>query len=168
MSTQTTTHELIDDLQRAYDGDPWHGPSLAALLNDVSAVQAAAHPVTGAHSIWELVLHLTAWTKEVARRLGGGLPAEPVEGDWPPVPEDAMDDAWRRARLALGDANALLVDVVREMSPEMLSASAGDVRDPVLGSGLTRAGMIRGLSQHHAYHGGQIAILKKIPRRIAT
>jgi len=156
-----TNDELIDDLQRAYDGDPWHGPSLAALLADVSAADAAAHPVAAAHSMWELVLHLTAWTREVARRVGGGVPATPVEGDWPSVPRLANGEAWRNARLALGDANAMLVEAVRTASEATLASPVGNTRDPVLGSGLTHAGMVRGLAQHHAYHGGQIALLKK-------
>lgn len=157
--------ELIDDLQRAYDGDPWHGPSLAALLADMAAPHAAAHPVEGAHSIWELVLHLTAWTREVARRLAGGVPATPEEGDWPAVPQLASEDAWRAARLALGDANASVVEAIRGATEQTLATPVGNARDPVLGSGLTHAGMVRGLAQHHAYHGGQIALLKKAATR---
>lgn len=157
--------DLIDDLQRAYDGDPWHGPSLAALLSDVPADHAVAHPVPGAHSIWELVLHLTAWTKETARRLAGGVPGMPEDGDWPRLPDDPSEDAWRRARLALGDANVLLVETIRNTPPERLSSRVGNTHDPVLGAGLTYAGMLRGLAQHHAYHGGQIALLKRAGSR---
>lgn len=156
-----TNDELIDDLERAYAGDPWHGPSLAALLADVSAAEAAARPIAAAHSMWELVLHLTAWTREVARRLGGGVPAAPVEGDWPSAPPLATAEAWRDARLALGDANAMVVGAVRTASEAVLASPVGNTRDPVLGSGLTHAAMVRGLAQHHAYHGGQIALLKK-------
>jgi hypothetical protein len=68
---------LATDLERAVSGQPWHGPSLAMLLEGVTARDAAAHPIAGAHSIWELALHLTAWTDEVARRLGGAAPSEP-------------------------------------------------------------------------------------------
>ena len=34
-------------------------PLCLEVLEGVSAEAAAAHPVAGAHSIWELVLHLT-------------------------------------------------------------------------------------------------------------
>ena len=40
---------------RAHEGEAWHGPSLRELLQDVTAEQAEARPVAGAHSIRELV-----------------------------------------------------------------------------------------------------------------
>ena len=62
---------LIDQFKRAHDGDPWHGSPVKAILKGVTAEQAATPPPNGAHSIWELVLHMTAWTNEVRRRLAG-------------------------------------------------------------------------------------------------
>jgi uncharacterized damage-inducible protein DinB len=154
--------ELLDDLQRAYDGDPWHGSSVTALLEGVSAVAAMAEPVRGGHSIWALVLHMTAWTDEVRARLGGATPGEPAQGDWPPVPEPATPAAWRAAREALRDAHRALEGAVAALPHARLDERVGNVRDPALGSGLTYAGMVRGLVQHHAYHGGQIAVLKRL------
>ncbi|HEY7818948.1 MAG TPA: DinB family protein, partial [Vicinamibacteria bacterium] len=62
----------MDELKRmehlfrqAMDGQPWHGPSLAIVLQGVDARTAAARPIDGAHSIWEITLHLTGWTREV-------------------------------------------------------------------------------------------------------
>jgi len=63
---------LSDDLARSVAGDPWHGPSLGTLLDDLTETEAASHPIPGAHSIAELVLHVAAWMDEVARRLAGG------------------------------------------------------------------------------------------------
>jgi uncharacterized damage-inducible protein DinB len=156
-----TVHELIDDLERAYDGDPWHGPSLATVLNGVDAQRAAARPIARAHSIWELVLHLTSWTREVARRLRGASPAAPLEGDWPAVPQAASDDEWKRALAGLAAANRDLVAAVGDCSPEQLERRVGNTRDPALGSGQTYGAMVRGLAQHHAYHGGQIILLRR-------
>ncbi|MCU0647474.1 MAG: DinB family protein [Gemmatimonadaceae bacterium] len=154
--------ELLDDLQRAYDGDPWHGSSVAALLEGVSTVTAAAVPVRGGHSVWALVLHMTAWTNEVRARLEGATPGEPAEGDWPPVPEPATPAAWRDAREALRAAHRALEGAVAAMPHARLDMVVGDGRDPALGAGLTYAAMVRGLVQHHAYHGGQIALLKRM------
>jgi hypothetical protein len=47
------------------------GPTVLELLADVSAVQAASYPIAGAHSIWELVLHLRSDYEVVLRRLAG-------------------------------------------------------------------------------------------------
>ena len=62
---------LIDQFKRAHDGDPWHGSPVMEILEGVTAAQAAQRPPNGAHSIWELVLHMTGWRNEVARRATG-------------------------------------------------------------------------------------------------
>ena len=68
---------IIDELNAAIAGEPWHGDSIQTLLNDVTADQARARPIAAAHSIWEIVRHLTAWTQEVRRRLAGHPPGLP-------------------------------------------------------------------------------------------
>ena len=51
---------LADQISRAFRGESWHGPSVREVLAGVSAADAAAHPIAGAHSIWKIVLYLTA------------------------------------------------------------------------------------------------------------
>ncbi len=71
---------LEEQLRRALEGKAWHGPSVLESVAGVSAEQAAAHPVPGAHSIWELVLHLGTDYSLVLRRLAGnGRPLSPAE-----------------------------------------------------------------------------------------
>ena len=69
---------LAEQVRAALAGPAWHGASLDENLNGLTAEQAAARPVAEGHSIWELVLHLTAWTGEVTRRLAR------TERRWPP------------------------------------------------------------------------------------
>ncbi|MEW6336467.1 MAG: DinB family protein [Acidobacteriota bacterium] len=147
-------------LDQSVAGDPWHGPSLDALLADVTAEQAFARPVPGAHTIVELVLHLTAWMREVCERLRGGEPGLPAEGDWPrPGPEPRA--AWLAARADLRAVDASLHGLVASLDPDRLHEPDGVPRDRALGTGVTRAAMLLGVAQHAAYHGGQIAVLKR-------
>ncbi|HYV05863.1 MAG TPA: DinB family protein, partial [Blastocatellia bacterium] len=60
---------IRSQLRRAFEGEAWHGPSVMELLGDVTAEQAAAHPIAGAHSIWELALHIATWERYVRRRI---------------------------------------------------------------------------------------------------
>jgi uncharacterized damage-inducible protein DinB len=137
---KTDFDALKHDLHSVYDGDPWHGSSITAVLAGVDAATAARRSIPNAHTIWELVLHMTGWTREVASRVRGGPIKNPPE-DWP-VPETAGGEAaWRAAK-----------DLVRWI---------GDERDPALGAGQAVGTMIRGLMQHHTYHEGQIAVLKR-------
>jgi hypothetical protein len=153
------TTELVSLLRASYDGDPWHGPSLAAVLDGIDAGLAARRPLVGRHSIWELVLHVTGWTCEVSRRLGGGEPALPAGGDWPAVASTEAR-SWANALRGLEDAHRALVDAVAALPDDRWSQPVGDLRDPALGTGTTMGEMIVGLAAHHAYHAGQIALLR--------
>ena len=64
-------HRILDQMDRAFSGDAWHGPSLMSVLDGVSAEDASKHPIRGAHSIWELVHHIGAWNTISQHRLGG-------------------------------------------------------------------------------------------------
>ena len=78
---------LADQIRRAFRGESWHGPSVMEVLADVSAEDAAARPIAGAHSIWEILLHMTAgYTLVLGRVRGERADLAPGE-DWPAVPE---------------------------------------------------------------------------------
>lgn len=160
----TETTRIIDELTRAIDGDPWHGDSVASILRGVTATMAARRPHDHVHSIWEIVRHMTAWTGEVARRLDGRHPGEPQEGDWP-APTGATDDDWKRDVAALNDAHQRLLRKVGGLSDESLQAPPAEPRDREDGSGVSHYVLLHGLAQHHAYHAGQISLLKKMAAR---
>jgi uncharacterized damage-inducible protein DinB len=147
---------VLDQLRRAWDGDPWHGDPVRTVLAGLTAEHAAAHPLPGAHSAWEIVLHMTAWTREVTRRLRDRVARDPEDGDWPPVRGD-----FREAVDALGRAHAELLDAVAAFPPAELDHVAGEARDRPLGAGVSYAVMLHGIAQHHAYHACQIALLRK-------
>ena len=62
---------IADQLRRAFGGDAWHGPPLRDILTGVTAQRAHAHLLPSAHSIWELVLHLTTWERVITHRMKG-------------------------------------------------------------------------------------------------
>jgi uncharacterized damage-inducible protein DinB len=120
--------------------------------------RAAARVLPGRHSIWEIVLHVTAWTNEVERRLGGQLAGDPREGDWPPV-DAASPEAWTRTLAALDAAHRALVEAVARQPDAKWQERVGDTRDPAAGTGVNHGVMVIGLATHYAYHAGQIALL---------
>ena len=165
MATSSLTAFLDDQIERAHAGDPWHGSSRASILGDVTADEAHRHPGSAVHSIWQLVLHMTAWTREVTRRLQGHVASMPEMGDWPPPPATPDETSWRAALRALDEAHAAFRAAVRAVDPSRLGAPVNDERNRELGTGVTFAQTINGLVQHDAYHSGQIAIVKKMLRR---
>ena len=62
---------IEDQLRRGLEGGAWHGRAVLELLAGITAAQAHARPIPGAHGIWELVLHLGGAYRLVLRRLRG-------------------------------------------------------------------------------------------------
>jgi uncharacterized damage-inducible protein DinB len=153
------TDRIVQLLRKAVSGDPWHGSSLGRLLEGIDAA-TAARPLENAHSIWEIVLHLTGWTREVARRLSGVEPGQPARGDWPATgPVD--EESWSRAKSDLLAAHEELAAALERLPSSMLEERVGLERDAPLGTGVTYREMVLGALQHDSYHGGQISLLKK-------
>jgi uncharacterized damage-inducible protein DinB len=138
-------------------GRAWHGPAIQEALEGVTAEDAAARPVPGAHTIWEIVLHMTGWAREVAQRLLAHGRPEPAEGDWPEPPVPTVP-AWELAVSGMVDAHRELRAAIRDFPTHRLDEHVtGDIQETP-GSFYV---MLHGLAQHDAYHTGQIAILKK-------
>src|SRR5690348_10869839 len=156
-----TLDSLRDELRRSLHGPAWHGPALLEALCDVSPREAQERPLAGAHSIAELAFHALAWVEEVTRRLDGSAPSLPMRGDWP-SDDDALPtvEAVRLLRVA-GDT---LDQALAAFPPARLGETVGTQPDAPVGSGVSYAVMLHGLAQHNAYHGGQIAMLKKTLR----
>lgn len=154
----TEIHRIVDQLEREHSGEPWHGPALRDVLGSVDHVKAAAKPLPNTHSIWELVLHLTAWKNEVRHRLAGGRAGEPREGDWPAVGETTLE-GWEQAREKLDLSHRLLVSAVKEFPEQNLAVPINDPRADSVAS--TYYELLLGALQHDLYHSGQIAILAR-------
>lgn len=153
---------IADELRRAYDGDPWHGPPLRKILDGISARDAAAHPIPAAHSIWEIVLHISAWIGEVQHRLRGGQPGQPDAGDWPQAPSTGEEE-WERAKDGLASAHLALLRELDSTPEERLWCFVGDqARDRAEGTGVSFYVMLHGLAQHNVYHSAQIATLHRM------
>jgi uncharacterized damage-inducible protein DinB len=148
------TKRIASQLRRSYEGEAWHGPSLRELLEDVTAERAAAKPLAGAHSIWELVLHIDAWERAALSVVGGSrFDVLAGDADWPPLRETSAE-AWQGALDRLESTTRELVAVIRAMDDARLEELAG-------GREFNLYFLLHGVVQHNLYHAGQIALLKK-------
>jgi uncharacterized damage-inducible protein DinB len=149
----TRASKIANRIERAVTGPMWHGPALTDLLDGVPHDRAAAHPIGGAHSIWEIVRHVTAWAEIAKRRVGGERVDPTPEQDWPPVVDEG-GDAWARAVERLAASHRELAGVTRGLPDADLDAMTA-------GQEYSVSIMLNGVVEHGAYHGGQIALLKK-------
>jgi len=155
-SSMSESARLADQIRRAFEGEAWHGDAVLELLAGVDARTAAAHPLKGVHSIWELVLHIAAWDGAVLRRAHGSAVELTDAENFPPV-NDTGEAAWQEAIGRLKTTHSALAKAVAVFPKSRLL-------DPVPGKADKYYNffyMFSGIAQHELYHAGQIALLKK-------
>jgi len=149
---------LANRVVRTFTGPMWHGPALSEVLRGVTHEQAARRPEPSAHTIWELVLHVITWVDVPLQRLGGTARKDVGDDeDWPRPPAGS-DEAWQASVARLEERHRALATIVKAMSDEQLD-------EKVVGEEYTIREMLHGVVEHGLYHGGQIALLKKLVGR---
>ena len=151
---------IADQVAAGYRDGAWPGVSVRELLRGLSVHDAAAHPIPGAHSAWEIALHLGFWHDAVRRRLAGEAVEYALDEDWP-TPALPSDHNWNAALADVDEAHAALVRAVRTVLATRLS-------ELVPGHTFTVYFMLHGVPQHDLYHGGQVMMLTKALRAGAS
>jgi hypothetical protein len=141
---------ILDQLNRAWGGPSWTGVPIRPLLDGLTEAQARAHPLPDAHSIIELVAHMSLWLDVVADRLAGHAKEPTAEEDW----RDGETLLWGGMLEELENAHSHLSDAIARLT-------VNDLDKIVAGRKYTTYVMLHGVIQHNLYHAGQIAILKK-------
>ena len=150
----TEIDRIARQLEKAFDKQPWYGSSVMAILKEVEP--SIVHKRIGqAHTICELVLHMTAWRTFVIRRLAGDT-AYVVSDDLNFPKPSGHSDAWPKPVIGLEDSQRELLLAIKAMSPEKL-----DELVPKASHKYTWYTLLHGIIHHDIYHLGQIAILRK-------
>jgi uncharacterized damage-inducible protein DinB len=146
--------DIVDELKKTHEADAWHGMALREALAGLSPEEAAAHPLSNAHSIWEIVNHIAGWEDVFRRRLEGELISEPEGGNFP-TPGEVNEEAWAQAIAGLEGAHEKLLNVVSEFSDSILESPVANKRS------YTVRFLLHSIIRHHVYHTGQVALLRK-------
>jgi uncharacterized damage-inducible protein DinB len=144
---------ILNQLERAFEGEAWHGPSVLEALEGITWEKALAKPIPEAHSIWELVLHITAWEEIVRRRLEGEFPEVTDEMNFPRI-QNPSAASWKAAQDELRAGHMRLRATAGRITDEMLDLKPSEKTS-------SRYVQLHGIIQHDLYHAGQISILKK-------
>jgi uncharacterized damage-inducible protein DinB len=145
---------IQDQIARSLDGEAWHGSALMEVLSGVDAHAAMARPIPGAHTIWEILLHVSASVELVLSRLRGEARTLSPEEDWPAPPAVADQNAWKAHVRRL-------VEVHREMIEALSALDASRLDVPILPGFSSIYVTLHGLVQHNVYHTSQIALIMK-------
>ena len=147
----------VQQILRHYDevmeGDAWHGDAVWHMLNGISAQQAAARPIPGAHTIWELVMHMTFWEGVGNQRLAGLRAGLVEELNFPAMPEPTEEN-WRQTLERFRATNRDFRHALSRLDNAKLEALTAAGKRSYYGEA-------HGIIEHHIYHLGQIALLRK-------
>jgi len=144
---------LADQLNRALNGEAWHGPSRREVLDGVNSQVAVQRPVPNGHSIGEIVLHVVNWHDVVRRRIEGETPEVTDDQDWPRA-AFASEAEWKAAIQRLFDTGRALSDTIARFPVARLEEERGNNTG-------TWYQLLIGILQHDLYHAGQVGLLKK-------
>jgi hypothetical protein len=155
------TKLLIAILDAAFDKPSWHGPNLMASVRRVNARDASWAPA-GRKSVWEQVLHAAYWKQRVLNRVAAAADGAPrgsrsapfprSPANWPRVPDEPSDRAFRADLQLLDDIHKRLRAAVARLG----------ARGPIPPKLLK---MIYGAAAHDVYHAGQINLLRRLRER---
>jgi len=156
------TRRIAQLLKHSYNGQPWYGSPILKFLADVTPAQAAVSSIPGAHTIWQQVLHMTAWRQFACRVLNGESAAELSDNEnWPAATLDGAKSngaeispsAWQKTLDDLAESQDHLLATLARLSDDQLASKAP-------GKSYSLYVLLHGVLQHDAYHAGQIALLR--------
>ncbi len=144
---------ILDHYDGVLNGNAWHGDPVWQVLDTISAEQAASRPIPDAHTIWEIVMHMTFWENVVVQRLAGLRAGVVEELNFPPMPA-ATEENWRGTLDRFRASNRAFREALARLDPAKLNELTAARKR-------TFYGEAHGIIEHHVYHLGQIALLKK-------
>lgn len=153
--------DIHQQFNHAFQGEPWHGKSSMEIIDSSDPAKVFTYWIPGAHSIAELVLHLTVWTGEALDRLSGREAGTPERGDWPPVVQKDAE-SWKQMKEDFRAAHQKLMERIENFSQDDWDLKTIDHREGLdEATADTYAELVNGIVQHLAYHSGQISLLQK-------
>lgn len=146
----------VNRFNEIYNGSPWYGETVEAKLNDVTDKNAFLQPVDVAHSVAEIISHMTYWRKGLLSHLEGDgsfMPAVESHDNWVSVAV-LETKGWRK----------ILDDFTQSQKKitELLASQNDQFLEKEYSIGSTFEYLIQGIIDHDVYHLGQIGLVKKL------
>jgi uncharacterized damage-inducible protein DinB len=144
---------ILDHYDDLLNGEPWHDDALWRILEGISVEEAKARPIPNAHTIWEIVMHMIFWEGVATQRLAGLRAGLVEELNFPAMPE-ATEQNWHKTLDEFRASNGNFRQSLARLDPGKLNQLTAAGKRSYYGEA-------HGIMEHHVYHLGQIALLKK-------
>ena len=150
-------NNYIGEFETIYDGEPWYGKSLMAVINDANPTDVFKKEKPSSHSAYEITHHLYAWRDLLVKRLNGST-KDSIEvnskEDWSPLPKEKTAEIWKTLIKRLEQNQQELLKALPNLTDEALDKNFA-------GTNYTLRTFLNGQIQHDIYHIGQIALAIK-------
>src|SRR4030095_4179547 len=149
-------NNYISEFETVYNGEPWYGKSLMAIINTADPKDVFKKQKSDSHSVYEITHHLYAWRDLLAKRLKGINASIEVNSkeDWIPLPKEQTAATWKELIKKLGQNQHELIESLKKLNDEDLD------KDLASTSNSLRT-FLNGQIQHDIYHIGQVALAIK-------
>lgn len=150
-------NNYISEFETIYNGEPWYGKSLMAVINDADPETVFKKQKSTGHSVYEITHHLYAWRELLAKRLLGDTTSSievNSKNDWTDLPKEQTAATWKQ-----------LVNKLEKNQEELIQAlpkwNNGSLDKNFAGTNYSLRTFLDGQIQHDIYHIGQIALAIK-------
>jgi len=150
-------NSYITEFETIYDGEPWYGKSLMAVIGNADPKDVFKKQKSTGHSAYEITQHLYAWRDLLVKRLNGDTRASiemNSKEDWASLPKEQTVATWS-ALIKKLELNQL------ELIKALLNWSNGSLDKDFAGTTYSLRTFLNGQIQHDIYHIGQIALAIK-------
>ena len=146
----TEIERIVRLLEKTFDAHPWYGPSIMQGLADINPSHTTVRQGS-AHTIIELVLHMTSWRIFATRRLQGDDEYQVADEMNFPKPK-----SWEEALKDFKASQQGLVDAAKSFPENRLGELV-----PSKTQKYTYYTLLHGIAHHDVYHLGQIMLIKR-------
>lgn len=150
-------NNYVREFETIYNGEPWYGKSLMAVINDAAPEDVFKKNKSRGHSAYEITYHLYAWRDLLVKRLNGDTSSSietNSKEDWPVLPNEPTAAIWNE-----------LVQKLEQNQKELLKAlpkwNNAALDKDFAGTSYSLRTFLNGQIQHDIYHTGQIALAIK-------
>ncbi len=148
------TQRISSLYQKLYNGSPWIDITITAVLENITAEQAARKALPNANTIWEIINHIIAWRENVLQRVQGKVITTPENNYFEPV-ADTSAEAWKNTLDKLETSHTTWLKFLNHFNESSFETIYPN-------NEMSYYENIHGILQHDCYHLGQIVILAKM------
>ena len=147
------TANIIHSFKKTLQGEPWYGQPVMAILNDIDPAVVFKKPTDASHSLIDILYHMITWTEFTVNRLDKEETDDSDAMDWRTI--NPAEHSWEKGLAQFKTANDRIIEILETKEDDFLEEKV-DFRN------YNTRYLLNGLIQHHIYHLGQIAYIKKL------